>query len=368
MKRQCRLISLRKFSLYLAVLLPVITVDCSQAFAQDYVSRIQQLYSGINNKLKDTVNGLYIESTDSTKNEHPHSWLWPLCALIQATNETEKRGPKGQFMLPVEKAIDQYYNDKPPAPAFQDYVMKEKQSSRFYDDNEWVAIAYLDAYNRNHKSKYLEESKMIFRFIESGIDTATGGGVYWKEGDKTTKNTCSNGPAILVALQLYNITQDQKYLATSLSLYKWTNAHLQSPDGTYYDNIAVPSLKIAKAQYTYNTGSMLQANVLLFNITKNKKYLSEARRIARAGCAKFFTNGRLPDNYWFNAVMLRGYIALYKVDKNENWISFFKQDADSIWEHERDADNLLGKKPAKTLIDQAAMIEIYERLEQIKSL
>ena len=33
--------------------------------------------------------GLYYETNDSIKNEHPHSYLWPLCALIQATNEAE---------------------------------------------------------------------------------------------------------------------------------------------------------------------------------------------------------------------------------------------------------------------------------------
>ena len=245
--------------------------------------------------------------------------------------------------------------------------MKERASSRFYDDNEWVAIAYLDAYNRTHKQKYLDVSKMIWRFIESGIDTVSGGGAYWKEGDKTTKNTCSNSPAIIIALELYKITRQQQYLTTALALYSWTNKYLQSKEGTYYDNIALPSLKVAKGQYTYNTGTMLQSNVLLFQVTNSRKYLIEAERIAKAGKELFFKNGRLPDEYWFNAVLLRGYLALYKIDKNNDWVSFFEEDANNIWNTERDTNNLLGKKPAKRLIDQAAMIEIYARLQQIKN-
>lgn len=331
-------------------------------YGQDYKNHIDELYKNINTKLRNQKAGLYFETTDSIKKENLHSWLWPLCALIQGTNEMEALGLKGQYMLPVEKAIDQYYNDKPPVPAYQDYVMKERASSRFYDDNEWIAIAYLNAYDRNHKQKYLDVSKMIFRFIESGIDTVAGGGAYWKEGDKTTKNTCSNGPAILIALHLYQITKEQQYLTEALNLYKWTNTHLQSPEGTYYDNIRIPSLTIAKSQYTYNTGCMLESNVVLYQVTKDQKYLLEAKRIGNAGKDRFFKNGRLPNEYWFNAVLLRGYIALYKIDKNKDWITFFETDANSIWNTERDADNLVGKKPAKRLIDQAAMIEIYARL------
>lgn len=356
-------------NLKIAVIFLMSTLLSGIVMAQtpDYKTRISLLNTGINTQLKDNKTGLYFESTDKAKNGNPHSWLWPLCALIQATNEMEVLAPGNSYMAPVVKAIYQYYSDKPPVPGYQDYVRKEKLSSRFYDDNEWVAIAYLDAYNRNHDKKYLDDAKMIYRFIMSGLDTAAGGGLYWKEGDKTTKNTCSNCPAILVALQLYKITKDKSYLNTALDIYKWTNDHLQSPDGIYYDNIKVGSLVISKATYTYNTGTMLQSNVLLYNLTGEKRYLTEAEKIAKTGKDYFFKNGRLPGNYWFNAVFMRGYIELYKVDQNQQWIAFFKTDADAVWSTERDALNMVGSKPAKTLIDQAAMIEIYARLLEVQT-
>ncbi len=356
-----------KIKLTLFLLSASLYSSIAKAQLPDYKTRIHYLYTGINNHLKDQKTGLYYETTDLTKNENLHSWLWPLCALIQGTNEMEVLEPNKDYMLPITKAIDQYYSDKPPFPAYQDYVSKERLSSRFYDDNQWIAIAYLDAYNRNHNKKYLDASKLIYRFMLGGIDTVSGGGIYWKEGDKTTKNTCSNGPGVLVALQLYKITKQKQYLDTALALYKWTNKYLQAPDGVYYDNIKLPSLKIAKAAYTYNTGTMLQSNVLLYEITKDQKYLSEARRIASAGKTRFFQNGRLPNEYWFNAVLFRGYAALYKIDKNKDWIGFFQQDADAIWKSERGQDNLLGTKEAKRLIDQAAMIEIYARLQQLQN-
>ncbi|GAC1424590.1 MAG: glycoside hydrolase family 76 protein [Chitinophagaceae bacterium] len=343
-------------------------MNTATAQSPGYTTRIKILYTAINSRLKEKGKDLYFETTDSSKNENPHVWLWPLCAFIQAANEMEALEPDSVYMLPVEKSIDQYYSDKPPCPAYQDYILKERASSRFYDDNQWVAIAYLDAYNRNHVRKYLHISKMIYRFMMSGQDTVTGGGLYWKEGDKTTKNTCSNGPGILVALRLYQITKKKTYLQSALNIYQWASKHLQSADGLFYDAIKIPSLKISEQKYTYNTGSMLQANVLLYTITKDEKYLVEAQRTAKAGMTYFFKNNRLPHEYWFNAVMLRGYAALYKVDKNREWINFFEEDAEKVWNTERSADNLLGTKNAKRLIDQAAMIEIYARLEQLKKI
>jgi uncharacterized protein YyaL (SSP411 family) len=286
--------------------------------------------------------------------------------LIQAANEEEALFPSKNFMTPVMNAIQQYYSDMPPAPGYQAYVTREEKDSRFYDDNQWVAIACLDAYNRTHEKKYLDVAEMIYRFMMTGYDTLSGGGLYWREDKKVSKNTCSNGPGILVALELYKITKQQNYLDTALVLYHWVNKHLQSPNGLYYDNIKIPSLKIDSAIYTYNTGTMLQSNVLLYQIKKEKKYLKEAQRIAAAAKQHFYTNHKLPGNYWFNAVLLRGEIALYEVDKNKNHIQFFIDDANRVWNEETDDEGLVGKRgKRKSLIDQAAMIEIYARLAKV---
>ncbi len=333
----------------------------AQSVQNDYRQHIRAIENNINKYFYDEKTGLYIETTDSSKNEHPHSYLWPLCALVQATNEVDAM-VTNNTMQPVVKAIDQYYSPRPPAAGYQAYVAKEKRDTRFYDDNQWVAIAYLDAYNRLHQPLYLDKAKEIERFMMTGFDTLSGGGLYWEEDHKTSKNTCSNGPGILILLQLYNITKQKPYLDTALLLYRWVNQHLQSPEGLYYDNIKIPSLEIGKAIFTYNTGTMLQTNVLLYKITQKQTYLDEAERIAKAAKEQFYKNGKLPDNYWFNAVLLRGFIELYKVNKNKNELQFFIDDAERIWKEERGNNNLLGKKKAKSLIDQAAMMEIYARL------
>ena len=73
----------------------------------------------------------------------------------------------------------------------------------------------------------------------------------------------------------------------------------------------------------------------------------------------------MPDNYWFNAVLLRGFIELSKADGNINRLQFFYDDAERIWNTQKDENGLVGRRQAKRLIDQAAMLEIYARLQQV---
>ena len=343
-----------------------IVLNTTAQTTADYKSRIAIINKNIYDKFYDKKANLYLETNDPVTNKGNHSFLWPLCALVQAANEMEAGQPAKIYIAPVLKAIDQYYSAKPPVPGYQAMVVREKVDSRFYDDNEWVAIALMDAYARNHKKEYLHTSEMIYRFLLSGHDMVGGGGFYWVEGNKKGKNTCSNGPAILVALQLYQATHKKAYLDTAIVTYNWAKQHLLSPNGIYYDAIRVPSMKVDSAYYTYNAGTMLQSGVILYNITKDKNYLDDAQNVAKAAEKHFYKNGRLPGNYWFNAVLLRGYIELYKVDKNKAQLKFLVDDANRTWAEEKDDQNLLGPKKVKTLIDQAAMLEIYSRLDNLK--
>lgn len=196
----------------------------------------------------------------------------------------------------------------------------------------------------------------------TGFDTVSGGGLYWKENDHTTKNTCSNGPGVLVALQLYQATGSKTYLDTAVLLYNWTKKNLLSPENVYYDNVQLPSGKIDKRTYTYNTGTMLQSSAMLYKITGDKEYLKHAQELAEGSLRKFFVKNRFPGHYWFNVVLFRGYIALYNIDGERKFLNAMEQDAEAIWLKERDSNNLIGKKERKELLDQAAVMEIFARL------
>lgn len=307
---------------------------------------------------------LFIESTDTSGKKNPYSYLWPVCALMQAENELEALGSKN-CLPPLLNTIDHYYDPGAPAPGYQAYVMSAGKDTRYYDDNQWIGITAADAYVRTKKKAYLDLAKTIYTFMMTGYDTVSGGGIYWRERDFTTKNTCSNGPGIILALRLYQFTHKKEYLESAESIYWWVNSYLRSPDGIFYDALKVKTMKIDSATYTYNTGTMLQSNVLFFLITSDKKYLEEAKKIALSAEKYFYKNNRLPNNYWFNAVMMRGFIELSDADGNYERLKFFADDARRIWSTQKDDKGLIGRRSGKALIDQAAMLEIFARLEKL---
>jgi hypothetical protein len=329
------------------------------------LKRCEVVYRNIYRYFYNSGTALFIEK-DTPFNKPPHSFLWPLCGLAQAANEMERLHPDSAYLEPVIAAIRHYYSEKAPSPGYHSYVFSEKEEPRFYDDNQWIGLAYMDAYYRTKKKFFLQDSEEIYRFMMTGFDTVGGGGLYWKEGDPGTKNTCSNGPGILLALQLYYATRIPTYLDTALLLYNWTNRFLLAPEGVYNDALKLPSKKIDKRKYTYNTGTMLQSNVLLYQITRQKKYLTRAQQLASAGLRVFYRQGRFPENYWFNVVLMRGYEALYKIDKNKKYLQIMLQYIDKVWEEDKDEKNLFGKKMSNELLDQTGVLELLARAARLR--
>ena len=215
--------------------------------------------------------------------------------------------------------LDIYWSDAKPVPGY-DVLPGPKSPDRYYDDNEWVALALVEAYELTGDTADLDRAEKTFKFVMSGEDNQLGGGLFWHEQEKKSKNTCSNGPAIVAALRLYEVTRKADYLKTAKRLYLWTNAHLQDADGLYWDNIKLDG-KLEKTKFTYNTALMLRADALLYKITGERKYLDEAERVAKASEAHWFQKGTgaIADSGMFAHHLCEALFALEREDKKPHW-------------------------------------------------
>lgn len=229
-------------------------------------------------------------------------------------------------------------------------VYPENGNERFYDDNIWIGIDMADLYGLTKDAKYLDHAKLVWNFVRSGTDTVLGGGVYWKEND-SGKMTCSNAPAVVLATKLYQQTGDGSYLQSAKDIYKWVKTKLQDPtDYLYWDNMSYgldgngnKVINIGKAKYTYNSGQAIQAAALLYNITGDNTYLKDAQDIASSifgQWGSYFQSYTLgsgfntidPDGHvWFRAILLRGLIELYKIDKNRKYVDAYEKLLNNAW-------------------------------------
>ena len=124
--------------------------------------------------------------------------------------------------------MEEYFDTRREPFAYSSYISSQPLSDRFYDDNVWLGIDFTDSYRMTGKQAYLEKAKLIWKFILSGKDDVLGGGIYWCEQKKESKNTCSNAPGAVFALKLFQATQDDAYLKEGKELYEWTKKNLEA--------------------------------------------------------------------------------------------------------------------------------------------
>ncbi|MBO9620578.1 MAG: AGE family epimerase/isomerase [Niabella sp.] len=333
----------------------------SDAQKMDYAQAYRQLSDSIQHYFYNAGNDFYKEQLPPGPKERQASYLWPLCALLEGYQTGGVLNGDFKDFERVAAIIKKYHTNKPPAPGFASFPMIYGGGDRFYDDNQWIGITAMNQYGFTHDKTWLEQGIEIYNFMMTGFDTVSGGGLYWQEGIKKSKNTCSNGPGILLALQLYKATKEQQYLNVARGLYTWVNAHLRSPEGLFYDNLRIKNGTVDTHLYSYNTGTMLQSAIILYEITKDNKYLQEAKTTANAAASYFLAEGKFRDNYWFNAVLLRAYQDLLRYDKNTWYLQLFQKAVETA-AAEKDAHGLWGTAATKNLVPQGGMLELLARL------
>ncbi len=193
-------------------------------------------------------------------------------------------------------------------------------ADRYYDDNAWMVLALLETYTALHDPQYETWAEETFRFVLSGEDNQLGGGIYWREPDRATKNTCSTAPAIVAALRLYETNGKPEYVAAAQRLYEWTNARLQDRDGLFWDHIQLDG-QVDRSKWSYNSALMIESNIEFYKLTGDSKYLAEAQRIARAAQAQWVRaeTGAIADEAHFAHLLAEAFLSLYEQDGEVRW-------------------------------------------------
>ena len=312
---------------------------------------------------------------------NPYSYLWPFSGTVSAVRALYDATGDTSYMVLLEERVlpglDQYLDTLRAPAAYASYVNSAPQSDRFYDDNIWLGIDFTDLYLATGNTPYLDNARMIWKFIESGTDDKLGGGIYWCEQKKGGKNTCSNAPGSVYALKLFKATSDSAYLDAGKTLYHWTKDNLQDTADCLYFDHKLMNGRIGRAKFAYNSGQMMQAAALLYQLTGDSAYLADARDIASGAHKRFFNAtatdsiGEFPllqkGDIWFTAVMMRGFHELYLADGNPVYMDDFLRNLDQAWSLMRDTGTGLfnedwsgnEKKDKKWLLTQGAMAEMF---------
>lgn len=326
----------------------------------------------------------YTANSDANLTQQEVSFLWPYSAMVSGCVSMYKISKADKYKELMDKQIkpglDLYWDNTRKPACYQSYPTFAGKNDRYYDDNDWIALDCCDYYEATGKQEYLDKAIALHRYIYSGWSDELGGGIYWCEQKRTSKNTCSNAPATVLCLKLYKLTKDEKYLKQAEETYEWTKKNLRDPeDFVYWDNINLEG-QIGYAKYIYNSGQMIQAGVLLYQITGKEAYLQDAQQTAK-GAYEYFCRlqqtpkGEMrfyPDSPWFNVILFRGLKALYQTDHNPTYIKAMIDNADFAWRWTRDSNGLFsndwsGNKSNqfKSLLENACMVELFAEISEL---
>lgn len=307
----------------------------------------------------------------------PYSYLWPLSQTLGSSSAMAAlpdADPQYLFdVLSVASAIEFYFDAEREPPAYSSYIPPPygHENDRFYDDNAWIGLELLRAYELTGYTLALERAGQIFDYLVSGWDTNEEspypGGVLWVEASwNRDRNTVSTAPAAKLGLLLAEQEDDPNrrryYLDWSKRMYDWVDANLRGPDGLYWDHIDEDGA-IDQSVFTYNQGAMLGTTLLLYQATGNERHLDRAEQIGQAVLARWDLDGLLAQPIAFNAILFYDLLLLNDRRPDQAYLDLIVAYADRIWSGQRDpTTGLVTTSSPTTLLDQSAAAQIYAML------
>ena len=186
--------------------------------------------------------------------------------------------------------------------------------NRYYDDMAWMAIALLraDEVAGADTGALVRE---LWADIRAGWDEQHGGVVWRRDDPRPYTNAPANGPAAILAARLHRRHGDPADLDWARRIADWLQDTLVDPgsgivwDGAHpYEDSAVD-----RTVWTYNQGTVIGAEVQLWQETGDRTHLDRARRTAAATLDRY-GGGGFPVEGTGNGSVFKGILARYLGD------------------------------------------------------
>lgn len=220
-------------------------------------------------------------------------------------------------------------------------------SNVFNDDMLWLGNACVRAYEATNDTEYKDTAILLWNDIITSYSPLFGGGITWKKDTPKSKNAVSNGPAIVLAMRLYDLDKDVSYLNWAKEIYSWQKANLVDPQtGLVWDNIQeINGVNVTNKDwiFTYNVGTWIGAGLRLYEETNDMLYLDDAIKTAKSTIVspKLTSQGVLRDEGQGDGGLFKGIFVRYftelilfpdiNASDKETFVSFMKFNATTFY-------------------------------------
>ena len=224
--------------------------------------------------------------------------------------------------------------------------------NRYYDDEGWWALAWIDAYDLTRNKAYLSMAESIFADMAASWDDTCGGGIWWSK-DKDYKNAIANELFLSVAAHLVHRTSAsarRQYLEWGNREWKWFQASgMINAQGLINDGFTrgrgqaarPPCKNNGRTTWTYNQGVVLGGLVELSSANHDPSLTQTAQKIATAAITQLVDkNGVLHDSceprcgadgVQFKGIFVRNLVLLNQSYPQTAYGAFIDKNADTLW-------------------------------------
>ncbi|MFC4596667.1 glycoside hydrolase family 76 protein [Cohnella hongkongensis] len=257
----------------------------------------------------------------------------------------------------------------------------------YYDDMEWMALAWLRAYELLGEDRYKEAALELWADIRTGWNEEMGGGIAWRKEQLDYKNTPANAPAVILAARLYRNFGSQDDLQWALNLYDWQKRTLVDPvSGLVWDGInRTGDGQIDKDwKFTYGQGVFIGAAMELYEQTGEEKYREDANRTADYVLSEMASpaTGLLPNEGDGDGGLFKGVLVRYltewaarDAERGREYGSLILNNADSLWDYGRAGDaarfGTSWAQPPETVVQLSSQLSgviLVEQAARLESL
>lgn len=223
----------------------------------------------------------------------------------------------------------------------------------YIDDTLWWGLAWVNAWELTGNSKYLDMAKIDCDYAYTFRDDTCGGGVWWST-EKGYKNAITNELFIKLAATLHNrLPGNTKYLEQAVEVWNWfNNSGMINANNLINDGLNNECKNNNGAEFSYNQGVILGGLVELHKATNDEVYLTEAKKIVEAvfrsekltpnGILKDPGCGNCADVASFKGIFVRNLGELNRYLPDKPYSTWLRNQANSIWENNRNALNHFG--------------------------
>jgi hypothetical protein len=346
----------------------------------DYAQRAVAAYQAMQRYFYLPSAQLYIDPYPHSGG-NPYSYLWPFSQAMVATLDVIGLPGLGSRFTADYAArlagLQQYWNPtpqshnppSPPAPAspagYASGVMATGGGDLFYDDNDWVQLAFAQRYQMTGDAAALSKQQalqqlVLYAWDSDGAHPCPGGNFWTQAGWSHDRNTISNAPGAQAALRLFQATHDASLVTVAKQRYDWVNTCLLAPDGLYWDHLDLAG-NVNKTLWSYNQGEMVGAAVLLAQASGDASYLQRAEQLAQAALAFFSAGGRFfTQDVIFNAIFFKNLLMLDLVRPDGRYRAALQDYTDALAQAIDPATGLLAFQPYGSipLLNQAAYVQL----------